>query len=125
MIEFLRDGKESPENIRKDIYENVKHFKLTEDDDLLREVTDDFALYIAQSFRADFLDHYHGDYGHLRTSGLLGVVANRGWWSSIEKNIRHYISACKECQCAQRAKSGQEREISRTLNSTSLQIFDR
>jgi transposase InsO family protein len=125
MIAYLRDGSQPPESIRNDIFENAVHFELGKDDELLRFLEDGRAPYVPQIFRADFLDRMHTEYGHLGYPGLLGVVGPRGWWHSLEKDIKGYAYYCEKCQMAQPSHPNQERELPHTLASPHIRIFER
>jgi hypothetical protein len=78
MTAYLKNGSQSPESIRNDIFENVIHFELGKDNELLRFLEDGKVPYVLQIFRANFLDRMHTKYSHLKHPSLLGIVKPRG-----------------------------------------------
>lgn len=124
MVRLLRDGEQPPIRIRSKVYEN--RFLFTVKDDTLYRVEDQVeSPYVPVPFRTDFLERMHTEYGHLGYPGILGVINGRGWWLSLQEDIRAFTRSCPQCQVAQRSRPGQEREQPQTLNQENLQIFDR
>jgi transposase InsO family protein len=54
--------------------------------------------------RADLLNHLHREYGHIGELPMTDLLRTRGWWPQVTKDIRHYVSYCKECQLAARPR---------------------
>jgi transposase InsO family protein len=125
MTALLAQGIPPPEKYREDIYEHKDEFTVDNEENLTYTTAEGATPYIPQLFRADLLERMHTEYGHLGYPGLQGVMTGRGWWPNLEKDIRNYARICPQCQVAQRARPGQEREIPRTLASDDLQLFDR
>jgi len=125
MTAFLRDNVEPPETIREDIFENQRAFTVDDEGQLLHQNDDRLSPYLPVTVRADFLEQMHKEYGHLGYPGLLGVVDGRGWWHSLERDIRSFAKECRECQCSQRSRPNQERELPRILSGKGMQLFDR
>ena len=124
MIKLLQEGQQPPTRIRSKLYED--RFLFTVKDDTLCRVENDVqSPYIPIPFRTDFLERMHTEYGHLGYPGILGVIQGRGWWSSLQEDIRTFTRSCPQCQVSQRNRPGQEREQPQTLNKETLQIFDR
>jgi transposase InsO family protein len=125
MLAWIDEKVEPPEFCRKTIFEKAHQFSTDSDKQLVFQTEWGPAPYLRHLFRADFLEKMHQEYGHLGYPGLMGVVTCRGWWPTIERDIRDYAQACPECQCAQRPRTNQEREIPRVLSRNSLELFDR
>ena len=125
LTSLLAEGTVPPEEFREDIYEHQHEFTIDDEGTLFFTAPDGLSPYIPQLFRADLLERMHTEYGHLGYPGLQGVMTGRGWWPNLDKDIRNYTRICPQCQIAQRARPGQEREIPRTLASDGLQLFDR
>jgi transposase InsO family protein len=66
--------------------------------------------FIEKTFRYDLVKSIHNQYGHFGYPGLLGPLELKGWWPEIDKDVRQYALACKECQLAQRSKAKQRNE---------------
>jgi transposase InsO family protein len=122
---LLVNGTVPPKEFQEDIYEHQQEFTIDDEGELFFIGPDGLSPYIARIFRADLLERMHTEYGHLGYPGLQGVMIGRGWWPSLEKDIRNYARICPQCQVTQRARPNQEREIPRTLASDELQLFDR
>jgi len=76
-------------------------------------------------FRRDFIRSLHNGFGHLGFPGLYGVVKFRGWWPSIEADIRDWTRQCPNCQVSQGPKHGQERQFRHTIDNTKIRPFSR
>lgn len=124
LVALIETGIEPPKELREELYNRKEDFLVK--DGTLHHVKGSIASpYIGTAFRADFLDRLHSDYGHLGFPGILGIVTGRGWWQSLEKDAKKFISYCPSCQISQRSRPNLEREEPRTLNNEHLQIFDR
>jgi transposase InsO family protein len=84
-----------------------------------------YAPYIEPLYRADLIERMHNEYGHLGNPGLLGVLEQRGWWHTIQKDVQTYVRFCPNCQVSQRQQLGLERERPLHLASTTIQPFER
>ncbi len=124
MLEFIQKGAAPPAEHAEEIYKDRQFFTGTDE---LLHIEDDGSKspYIPVANRADFLETMHNSYGHLAYPGILGIVRGRGWWRTLAKNIKSFVSHCPQCQVAQRSRPGQETEVPQTLTSQGLQLFDR
>ena len=52
----------------------------------------------------------HDQYGHLSYASLVNIFESRGWWPSMERDLRAFIAACPNCQTHQRQRTTQEKE---------------
>jgi transposase InsO family protein len=83
------------------------------------------APYMEPNFRLEFLQRMHREYGHLGHPGLQGVIAGRGWWPSMRKDIEEVVRMCPNCQVSQKRQLGLEREASHYMTSTGIRPFER
>lgn len=65
------------------------------------------------------------EHGHLGLPGLDGVLNYRGWWPSLEKDVKMFVVACPNCQTVQRQQYGQETESPQHMAPRTIQPFDR
>jgi hypothetical protein len=92
---------------------------------LLRRIDDTTSPYLQPSFRADFVQRMHRDFGHLGFPGLMGVIKYRAWWPTIKKDVQIFLRHCPNCLVASRSNPNLERELPRHLVQQGLQPFER
>jgi len=125
MVALIEKGTEPPETWKAAIYERRGEFTTDNDGQLVHHDELGPSPYLPHIFRADFLERMHKEFGHLGYPGLLGVVTGRGWWQNLEKDIRNFARICPQCQCSQRPRPTQERELPQITSSLTLELFDR
>jgi hypothetical protein len=129
MIGYLRNGSlPEDDKLRRAILEDADHppssFELLKDSILFKKIGNVRAPYIAFGIRAPFLEHIHRKYGHLGWPGLNGVLKSRGWWPSLERDVKNQIAKCPECQVSKGAQQSQARGPSHTLERSDIELFE-
>ena len=66
--------------------------------------------FIEKAYRYDLVKRIHNENGHFGYPGLLGPLELMGWWPEINRDVREYALACRQCQLAQRSKFNQVNE---------------
>ena len=101
-------------------------FALDVDQSLLRKPRNGTtAPYIEPLFRGDFMEKLHSQFGHLSYSSIANAVESRGWWPTLEADMRRFISACPNCQIAQRQRIHQEKEYAQLVTDPFIRPFQR
>ena len=104
MQAFLHDNTNPPPPLDYDIRNNAQLFDLDNEGRLVHKTEFGMSPYLEVPFRADTLEWFHKEYGHLGYPGLVGVVSARCWWHSLDKDIKNYTHICPSCQVSQRSR---------------------
>ena len=125
--QFLLDGTLPNEaEMREQVMHHVNDFRLDEDQSLMRKLRNgETAPYIEPLFRGDFMQSLHQQFGHLSYASIANAVESRGWWPTMESDMRRFIAACPNCQIAQPQRVNQEREQHQLLADPFIQPFQR
>jgi len=127
LIQFLID-RTLPEDtlIRERILKEAEAFTLDVDQSLLRKIGNgQTAPYIDPVYRGDFMERIHSQFGHLSYNSLSSAMETRGWWSTMEADMKTFIAACPNCQTAQRRRVNQETEYAQIVTDPFIQPFQR
>ena len=126
---FLQDHSipvDASDATRAQIIADAAKFVLEDGGVLHRKVKEGItAPYIEFPFRGDLMQKMHEQYGHLSYQSLENILESRAWWPTMEKDIRHFISACPNCQIQQRQHPSQERETAQMVTDPFIQPFQR
>ena len=85
------------EKLAEQVRQNASSFML-EEGQLLFRTQHGWVPYISLIDRVDMIDSVHKEIGHASFRTLQDLIIRRGWWQTIERDIRHYVRHCKECQ---------------------------
>lgn len=108
------------------VIRHADDFILDADQSLHRKFKDgSTAPYIESIFRVDFMEYLHKEFGHLTYAGMANAVKSRGWWPTIQGDMRQFIAACPNCQVVQRQHITQEVEYPQLLSDPFIQPFQR
>jgi len=101
-----------------------KHYSFRNDDQRLTTARkwEASAPFVPIDCRRDFVRKMHETYGHLRWSGLKGIVETHGWWPGMETDINEFAKFCPACQVSQR--SGEKEEETRFHQVRKVQPFE-
>ena len=112
--------------MREKVMREAHAYALDEDQGLLRKIGDDkTAPYIEPVFRGDFMERLHQQFGHLSYRGMANAVETRGWWPTMEADMRRFIACCPNCQVIQRQRINQETEHVQVVTDPYIQPFQR
>ena len=101
-------------------------FIMDVDQTLLRKLKNGVtAPYIEPLFRGDFMEKLHSQFGHLSYPSIANAIETRGWWPTLEADMRRFISACPNCQISQRQRVNQEKEHRQMMTDPFIRPFQR
>ena len=111
--------------MRERVIKEAHAYTLDEGEGLLHKIGDKTVPYIEPIFRGDFMEQLHHQFGHLSYKGMSNAVETRGWWPTMESDLRRFIAACPNCQVVQRQRVNQETEYAQIVTDPFIQPFQR
>ena len=96
--EFLKEGKlPEDEALAQEVQQKAGQFAL-EEGQLHYRTKDGLVPYIPLLDRVNLIESLHQEIGHAPSRTVIDLLKGRGWWLTLEKDVRHYVRHCPECQ---------------------------
>jgi hypothetical protein len=106
MQAFLEKGTVPPDDpdIERELRDKAENFVL-EDSMLMRCYPDGTLVRVVSTLdRGMIIESIHREIGHASARTIIDLLKVRGWWPSLEKDVRHFVRHCVECQLSIRSR---------------------